>query len=88
MPACLLVSVFVLYLGAQCRGCELRDYAGQQATGVGDQVGREELHLLSQALPHWQHYNHQHLLENLPETCHPHQVLLRLKGGEEKREKV
>lgn len=50
------------YLRTQGRGCELRDDGGQQTTGVGDQVWGEQLHLLPQTLPHWQHNNHQHLL--------------------------
>lgn len=68
------------YLGAQGRGSELRHDGGQQAAGVGDQVRGEQLHLLPQALPHRQHHDYQHLLQNLPETGHTHQVLLRLRG--------
>lgn len=66
------------YLRAQGRCGELRDDGGQQTTGVGDQVWREQLHLLPQTLSHWQHYNHQHLLQYLSEAGHSHQVLLRL----------
>lgn len=69
-----------IYLWAQSRRSELWDDRSQQTAGVGDQVWREQLHLLPQTLPHWQHHNHQHLLQYLPETGHAHQVLLRLEG--------
>lgn len=73
-----VVDIYKGYLRAQGGSGELRDDGGEQTTGVGDQVWREQLHLFSQTLPHRQHHDHQHLLQNLPETGHAHQVLLSL----------
>lgn len=70
--------VCIYYLRTQGRGSELRNNGGQQSTGVRNQMWRKQLHLLPQTLPHRQHDNHQHLLQYLPKTGHPHQVFLRL----------
>lgn len=68
------------YLGSEGRCGELRDDGGQQAASVWDQVRRKQLHFLPQTLPHWQHHDHQHLLQHLAEAGHAHEVLLGLRG--------
>lgn len=65
-------------LRAESRGGELTDNTGQQATGVGHQMRRKEFNLLPQTLPHRKHHNDQHLLQNLPERRHAHEILFRL----------
>lgn len=65
-------------LRAESRGGELTDDTGQQAAGIGHQMRRKELNLLPQTLPHRKHHNDKHLLQNLPESRHAHEILFRL----------
>lgn len=66
------------YLRSQGRRSQLTDDAGQQSTGVRDQVGGKELMFSPQTVPDRKHDNNQHFLQNFSEAGHPWDVLFTL----------